>query len=164
MGKRRPAPPRTAPLSLYLSFLSLVSLSLLNPRPDPPTIAYALSHQFPQPLRFANGAGRISPNCEAIARRGGYAGWVGRRRGLSTNHQTGFNSLAAARPVVASASFLSSRRAKPPRQRAGVPFGLLRRDRYDRRDGVRLRRLVLVTAGGVSPPRRTRHDRDCRLS
>ena len=91
-----------------------------------------------QPDRFANGAGRISPNCEAIARRGTaersetaegrYAGRGGvRRRGLSTSHQTGFNSLAAARPVVASASFLSSRRARPPRQLAKGRRGCPRR-------------------------------------
>lgn len=96
---------------------------------NPVRVALALSHQFPQPLRFGNGRVRISPNCEAIARRGTaersetaegrYAGCGGgRRRGLSTSHQTGFNSLAAARPVVASASFLSSRRARPPRQLA----------------------------------------------
>ena len=53
--RRETAPSRSLSISLSLS-LSLVSLSLLNPRPDPPTIAYALSHQLLQPLRFANGA------------------------------------------------------------------------------------------------------------
>ena len=32
--------------------LTAPSRSLLNPRPNPPTIAYALSHQLLQPLRF----------------------------------------------------------------------------------------------------------------
>ena len=50
--------------------LSLVSRPLLNPQPDPPTIAYALSHHLLQPLLIANCRVRISPNCEAIARRG----------------------------------------------------------------------------------------------
>ena len=37
-----------------------------------------------QPLLIVLGAWRISPNCEAIARRGGYAGWGWRRKGTFT--------------------------------------------------------------------------------
>ena len=39
------------------------------------------------------GAERISPNCEAIARRGGYAGWDWRRSLTSTNSQTALTGL-----------------------------------------------------------------------
>ena len=93
-------------LSRSLSFLSRFST-------HDPTHRRLLTHfsTSSQPLRFADGA-----------ERGGV-----RRRGLSTSHQTGFNSLAAARPVVASASFLSSRRAKPPRQLAKGRRGCPRR-------------------------------------
>ena len=89
-------------LSRSLSRFSLASQPTTRPtddclRPSPPV----LNPFFLTMAAFAAGVG-VSPSPKASPQ----GGLPGVRRGLSTSHQTVLNSLAAARPVVASASTL----------------------------------------------------------
>ena len=116
-----PPPLNHRPRSRSLSSLSRFSL-VLRSRGEGGLASQPTTRPSDDCSRDFSPASSTPSLCQWRVPRGGV-----RRRGLSTSHQTGFNSLAAARPVVASASFLSSRRAKPPRQLAKGRRGCPRR-------------------------------------